>query len=120
MAFSSLVFPTILDTSSADLIADFFVPALTYAVGYDRGVGYFSSGWLRITAQGMVPFAANGGRARWVTSPILNEADWQALLAGEQARHDPVLRAVMARNIRDLAQTLEKDTLSAMAWMVAR
>jgi superfamily II DNA or RNA helicase len=119
MALSTLAFPTVLDTSAADLIADFFIPALANAIRYDRGVGYFSSGWLRITARGMVTFAANGGRARWVTSPILNEADWQALLAGDQARRDPVLRAIMSRNIQDLAQTLEKDTLSAMAWMVA-
>lgn len=119
MALSSLAFPTILDTSSADLIADFFVPALANAVRYDRGVGYFSSGWLRITARGMGTFAANSGRARWVTSPILDESDWHALLTGDQARSDPILRAVIARNIKELEQTLAQDTLSAMAWMVA-
>jgi len=95
------------------------VPALSTSVYYDRGVGYFSSGWLRITAKGMVQFAANGGRARWVTSPILSEADWEALQAGDQARYDPILRVAIAKNIRDLEHALEKDTLSAMAWMVA-
>jgi len=119
MTLSRLVFPPILDTSSSDLIADFFVPALSTSVYYDRGVGYFSSGWLRITAKGMIQFAANGGRARWVTSPILSEADWEALQAGDQARYDPILRVAIAKNIRDLEHALEKDTLSAMAWMVA-
>jgi hypothetical protein len=75
--------PTILDTSSNDLIQDFFVPALARATHYDRGVGYFTSGWLRVAAKGMIQFAANGGRGRWVTSPILDEQDWLAIQAGD-------------------------------------
>ena len=67
----------------------------------------------------MVQFAANGGRARWVTSPILDTADWEALQTGNAARTDQELRAVLERHISDLATTLEKDTLSALAWMVA-
>lgn len=62
--FTALKLPTTIDTSTADLIKDFFVPVLSRAVRYNRGVGFFSSGWLRLTARGMVPFAANGGRAR--------------------------------------------------------
>lgn len=86
---------------------------------YDRGVGYFSAGWLRLTARGMVTFAENGGHARWVTSPILAEDDWLALQQGTAARHDLALRIALERNITELENTLEKDTLSALAWMVA-
>jgi DNA phosphorothioation system restriction enzyme len=112
-------FPITIDTSSSDIIADFFVPALNASVRYDRGVGYFSAGWLRLTAHGMVAFAANGGRARWVTSPILDEDDWIALQQGAAARQDIALWTALERNISELARTLEKDTLSALAWMVA-
>ena len=112
-------FPVTIDTSSADVIADFFVPALSASVRYERGVGFFSAGWLRLTAQGMIPFAAAGGQARWVTSPILDQDDWLALQQGAAARHDAVLRTVLERNIDELARALEKDTLSALAWMVA-
>lgn len=108
-----------MDTSGHDLTAEFFVPLLSNSVYYDRGVGFFSSSWLRINCKGMVAFANNGGRARWVTSPILDEADWEALLAGNTARSDPQLHSVLRRNITDLAETLERDTLSALAWMVA-
>ena len=79
MDLTSFDFPPILNTSDADIIADFFVPALGASVRYDRGVGFFSAGWLRVAAEGMAAFAHNSGRARWVTSPILNEEDWQAL-----------------------------------------
>jgi SLT domain-containing protein len=79
MDLSSFEFPSLLNTSDADIIADFFVPALSASVCYDRGVGFFSAGWLRVAAEGMAAFVCNSGRARWVTSPILSEEDWQAL-----------------------------------------
>lgn len=123
MTLPGLAFPLMLDTSSADLIQDFFVPALSVSTRYDRGVGYFSSGWIRMSATGMLKFAENGGRARWVTSPILDKADWEALQAGEAARSDPALHAALdealERNISNLAGVLEQETLSGLAWMVA-
>src|SRR5437879_1334358 len=109
----------VMNTSNYDLTVEFFTPLLSNSVCYDRGVGFFSSGWLRINSNGMVAFANNGGRARWITSPILDEADWEALKAGNTARNDPLLRQILERNISSLAQTLERDTLSALAWMVA-
>ncbi len=115
----SLSFPAFLDTSSADLINEFFVPALSSSLLYDRGVGYFSSGWLRLAAKGMVEFAKNGGRARWVTSSILDELDWEALLAGDIARSNPELLRVLKRDIQSLTSSLDENTLSALAWMVA-
>ena len=116
---NDLKIPPVLDTSSADLIADLFVPLLHESVLYDRGVGYFSSGWFRIAAEGMVAFAGNGGRARWVTSPILDPADWEALQTGDAARTDPLLYVRLQTQIADMAETLARDTLSAIAWMVA-
>ncbi|MFZ1771561.1 MAG: DEAD/DEAH box helicase family protein, partial [Caldilinea sp.] len=119
MSLRLLDLPLLLNTSDQDLFRDFFVPALAHAFRYDRGVGYFASGWLRLVAQGMVTFAAHGGRARWVTSPILNQQDWEALLAGDEARLDPALREILYRNVQDLERSLEDDTLSALAWMIA-
>jgi hypothetical protein len=79
MSLPSLKLPLTIDTSSADMARDFYVPALSVSARYNRGVGFFSSGWLRVVAQGMINFAANGGRARFITSPILDKADWEAL-----------------------------------------
>jgi len=118
-SFIELGLPKTLDTSTANIIQDFFVPMLARSTRYDRGVGFFSAGWLRLSAQGIVDFARNSGRARWVTSPILSEADWQALQLGEAARCDEVLRRAMARNLGELERALEVETLSALAWLVA-
>jgi len=116
---SDYIFPKILDTSSSDLIKDFFEPALASSIRYDRGVGYFSAAWLRLTAKGMTTFAKNSGYARWVTSPILDKEDWNALQTGEAARYDEVLRRAIKINIEDLERSLEEETLSALAWLVA-
>jgi DNA phosphorothioation system restriction enzyme len=117
--FIELSLPKTLDTSTADIIQDFFVPVLARATRYDRGVGFFSAGWLRKAAEGMVAFAHNSGRARWVTSPILSEEDWQALQLGEAARYDEVLRGAIECNLDDLERSLKEKTLSALAWLVA-
>ncbi len=116
---SHLILPPVLNTSSANLITDFFEPVLAKAVKYNRGVGYFSSGWLRMAARGMVRFAANGGQAQWITSPILAAKDWEALVLGDAARTDRVLLDGLRSNIQNLEIALERDTLSALAWMVA-
>jgi hypothetical protein len=53
MSLKQLELPSVMDTSSADMAGEFYVPALAVSVGYDRGVGFFSSGWLRVVARGL-------------------------------------------------------------------
>lgn len=118
-SLSSLLLPPMLDTSSGDIIGDFFNPALSCATRYDRGVGFFSASWLRLAASGMATFASNGGRARWVTSPILSEVDWGAMQQGDEARQNSILKHSLQVSIENLENSLERDTLSALAWMVA-
>jgi hypothetical protein len=110
-SLSSLALPGVMDTSSHDLVRDFFAPVLACAQRYDRGVGFFSSSWLRINARGMLAFAGNGGRARWVTSPILEAADWEALQLGDAARADAVLRQALERSSSDLSGSLDPQWL---------
>ena len=116
---STYNFPSLLTTSDTNIIGDFFVPALRISVRYDRGVGFFSAGWLRITAEGMAAFAQNSGHARWVTSPILSAEDWEALMLGESARTDESLRRSLECNLDALERELREHTLSALAWLVA-
>jgi superfamily II DNA or RNA helicase len=119
MSLKSLHFSPVLDTSSSNIIHDFFEPMLSIAKRYDRGVGYFSAGWLRVAAKGMSDFAKNGGKARWITSPILDQNDWEAMLSGVEARQNEALAQTMKRNIIDIEMGLEEATRSALAWLVA-
>jgi DNA phosphorothioation system restriction enzyme len=108
-----------LTTSSHNLAAGFYQPALAASTQYDRGVGFFSSGWLKMVSHGLARFAANHGRARLITSPILDAHDWEALQQGSAGDSELLLQRALLRNVAELAQQLEKETLSALAWMVA-
>ncbi|MEQ8820498.1 MAG: hypothetical protein RLY93_09650 [Sumerlaeia bacterium] len=102
----------VITTSSDDLIEDSFVPALKVAKQYDRGVGYFSSGWIQAASEGLLAFAANGGSARWVTSPILSLAVWEALRSGYEAWANVALHRALMRNIETLEASLRAETTS--------
>lgn len=108
-----------MNTSEDNLIGDFFEPALSDAAKYDRAVGYFSSGWIKEAAKGLTKFAANDGQARWITSPILGEKDWEALLAGAENEVNAELEHLLSDNIGALAAELEDHTFEALAWMIA-
>lgn len=71
----SLNLPFSINTSSHNIIQKFFILALEVSIKYDRGVGFFSSGWISIVSEGLLTFARNGGYARWVTSPVLSKTD---------------------------------------------
>lgn len=118
-SFKDLDIKLLLDTSENDLINDFFKPVLCNSIRYDRGVGYFSSGWLRMNAIGMSSFAENSGHARWITSPIMDESDWEALKAGEKAKNDIIAKNILLIGIPNLKKGLKEYTLSTLAWLVA-
>src|SRR5690606_20711955 len=94
-----------------------FDPALARSVEYKRAVGYFTSNWIARNARGLARLAANGGRARWITSPHLSEADWFALQGGSAEAGQVVERSLMGA-ISDLERNLAEDTLNTISWMV--
>ncbi|MGJ5065247.1 DEAD/DEAH box helicase family protein [Bradyrhizobium oligotrophicum] len=108
-----------LATSTHRLLERFYVPALTRSISYDRGVGFFTSNWLRLAASGLAGLAANGGKARIIASPKLDPDDCAALAQGADARNDSRLRATLNRALEDLERDLATDTLTTLAWMVA-
>lgn len=107
------------DTSTHQLMELFYVPALARSVSYDRGVGFFTSGWMRMAAAGLAGLAENGGKARIIASPKLEPEDVAALAEGSDAMRDETLRATLQRSLNELEGALESETLSAIAWMVA-
>lgn len=106
-------------TSDHNIPDDFFSEALKRSIKYDRGVGFFSAGWLKMIANGMMAFAENGGQARIITSPILSEADWEALHIGAEARYDEILKRTLLNTVEELREMLSKDTRAALSWLIA-
>lgn len=107
------------DSEDYDLIREVQVPLLSQSQEYLRGVGFFSSGWLRLASNGIIPLIEAGGNARIIASPVFDTEDWEALKIGWSAKNDTILWRVLKRNIDDLAVSLQSDTRNALAWMVA-
>ncbi|WP_433631179.1 hypothetical protein [Halomicrococcus sp. NG-SE-24] len=115
---SDLELPPVVETSETDFIHDFYNPIFSRAIEYKRGVGYFTSGWLKNAARDIAGLASNGGRAKWIISPILEEDDWEAFQKGEEAKQNEVMYESLERSIEELEQGPE-DTLNTVAWMIA-
>ena len=95
------------------------VPAMRAAVRYDRGVGYFTSGWLTYIAKGLAALAENGGKMRLITSPYLSPEDWSAVKQGEDAKSDPHILSTLNDAIDDLEGAAKSTPLTVLAWMIA-
>ncbi|GAA0646381.1 DEAD/DEAH box helicase family protein [Salarchaeum japonicum] len=111
--------PLLIETSDVDFAEDFYNPALSVAEEYKRGVGYFTSSWFQFAARGLKGLAENGGTAKWIISPILEEGDWEALQKGEEAKRDQELYDRLNHMVSDIEEGLEKETQNTIAWMIA-
>ncbi len=109
-----------LNTSENNLIDELYLPCLSWATRFDRGVGYFTTGWLAHNLTGLCDFASRGGVMRLITSPILSNADSDAIIKSnekESAAYSKFEKA-LAENVDCLKQEMEKDILNAFAWML--
>ncbi len=107
------------DSEKYDLIHDLQVPLLQNSQTYLRGVGFFTSGWLRLASNGITCLAKSGGKAKIIVSPILDNDDWEAIKLGQQAKESNFLKNILLKNIELLESTLENDTRNGLSWMVA-
>jgi DNA phosphorothioation system restriction enzyme len=74
-SFRSLNIASRYRSNREDVVADFYVPALSAAISYSRAVGYFTSTSLALFSRGLSNFADRGGVMRLVASPHLNADD---------------------------------------------
>lgn len=117
--FRELNIPKVIDTSSIDFIDEFYEPLLSRASLYRRGVGYFTTNWVKSAARGIAGFAKNEGKVQWLVSPKLYESDWRAFKKGSEAKQNSVLKEALSTTIDNLKYDLEYETRNAVAWMIA-
>lgn len=118
-----MAFPEVrisLDTSKDDIITDLLEPGLKWAERYDRGVGFFTTGWLTSNLSGMSEFASHGGKMRLITSPILSNDDSDAIINSEYDNRDAYARleTALLDSVKVLEQEMGKDILNAFSWML--
>ncbi|MGA8830285.1 MAG: helicase-related protein, partial [Desulfomonilaceae bacterium] len=99
-----------------DRVRDFYVPALSRSVSYERSSGFFSSTSLSIASRGVAHLIRNKGRMRLLVGAKLNEQDVKAIEKG----HDLIER--ISQSMLCELENLEKfiqNKIQALTWMVA-
>ena len=100
-----------------DRLSQFYIPALSASVRYDRSAGFFSSSSLAIAAQGVASLIRNGGRMRLLVGAELSEEDAEAIRKGSDLT-DVVTKRLLA-TFDDPVEELKRRRLEALAWMIA-
>ncbi|WOH75548.1 DEAD/DEAH box helicase family protein [Bradyrhizobium sp. NDS-1] len=103
-----------------DLLRDFYIPALSQSVQYDRAVGFFSGSMLSFAAQGISAFVAGNGRMRLVVGGELDEEDVAAIQSGYDTR---ILSEKIGRQLLRVLDNVDDDLfqtrIELLSWLVA-
>lgn len=99
-----------------DLINDFYIPALSCAVSYDRKAGFFSSSALAIASKGVAQLIKNNGKMRLLVSHHLSEEDVQALERGYKLKD--LLKESFFMQLQVPDDSAFKDRLGILSWLV--
>ena len=75
-----------LDTSEDNLIDELYTPCLKWAERFDRGVGYFTTGWLAYNVAGLSDFASRGGKMRLINKPHSFHRGYRCNYRGREPR----------------------------------
>jgi len=98
-----------------DLIHDFFVPALSRAIRYDRAVGYFTAGALARLAPAIDAYLDRGNTSnpiRVMASPHLPASDIRQMTLGYEQR-------TIEQECTERRPEFE-DALSSITWMIQK
>ncbi len=107
-------------SESDNILKDFYIPALSVAVKYDRAVGFFSASMLSYAAQGLSTFIDNNGEMRLIIGGALDAEDEQAIKEGYE------LRDLAEKYGRHIIHTIESTDdpifyrrIEILSWLVA-
>ena len=99
-----------------DIAREFYLPVLAAAKSYDRAVGFFSSTVFILAWPSLKSFVANDGKIRLICSPVLTDADQDAMRQGYSER---VLEAFASDLRTSFASMMASDTLRKPAVVLA-
>lgn len=99
-----------------DRVNEFYVPALSRSLRYDRAAGFFSSSALAVAAAGVARLIANGGRMRLLVGAELSEDDIRALQGGAELAR--LVEDRMLAGLEEAEDAIVRERLAALAWMI--
>lgn len=120
MELKDLSFRPDYNKTDHDIAEDFYLPAMRCSCQYDRISGYFGSTVYILAWSALQQFVENGGKIRIICSPIISEADKDAMTEGYSAINDVIVKESLAKELHELfaLDTLAKPA-RALACLVA-
>jgi len=101
-----------------NIVLDFYIPSLQYAVKYDRAVGYFSSTALIDITKGIGTLIKNNGKIRLVVSPKLSPEDIESIRVGYMNRAD-VIQNCLLKDFNREFNFFETKRLNLLAYLIS-
>lgn len=105
-------------TNKHDIVREFYVPILKKSVLYKRAVGFFSSTALIELSKGISGLIKNGGKIKFIVSPLLSDKDIEAIQQGYDERK--IIESSLLREFHEPQNSSEKERLSWFASLIAR
>lgn len=105
-----------------NIVFDFYIPTLKYAVKYDRAVGYFSSTALIDITRGIGTLIKNNGKIRLVVSPKLSKEDIESIRIGYKNREDLIQNCLLNDFNREFDKEFdffEMKRLNLLAYLIS-
>lgn len=117
MGYESLDILRSYKTNKNNIVRDFYLPVLRQSVLYKRAVGFFSSTALIELSKGISGLIRNGGKIKFIVSPLLSEEDVEAIQRGYDERE--IIKRSLLREIQEPQTQSEAERLNWLANLIA-
>ena len=105
------------NSSRDDVIEEFYKPALSNCVLYQRLAGYFSSTTFANVANEILNFIESNGRIQLITSPKLSESD-KELFEKSVLEKEKILSTIFLSDLKDDPKNIKIEFAKLMAYML--
>lgn len=117
MGYESLDVLRSYKTNKNNIVRDFYLPVLRKSILYKRAVGFFSSTALIELSKGISGLIRNGGKIKFIVSPLLSEEDVDAIQRGYDERE--IIKQSLLREIHEPQTDSEAERLNWLATLIA-
>lgn len=117
MGYEELTILRSYKTNKNDIVKEFYLPVLKKSVLYKRAVGFFSSTALIELSKGISSLVKNGGKIRFIVSPLLSAEDIEAIQQGYDERK--IISDALARELREPRNNSDKERLGWLSQLIA-
>lgn len=116
MTLATIDFRRHYDSDEQDVMAEFYRPALSKSIRYDRAVGYFSSSTLKGCSLELRDFVGRNGQIRLIVGCLVSQDDIEALTHRGMAKDEAERAILRAEFIRQLDEIESSDFQIAQAF----